>query len=114
MQKENQRIGPKGQDMNQHRIPNQLHASLYMKGNDMQEYKKTVVVTRDDNGNVCVWNKNASLKYGDGTWESNNNYKYIIHDEMMTPIEFNFKEQYGFTPRKGSRETIEIIVRRLK
>ncbi len=102
------------------RTPNQLHATLYMKGNDMKkEYKKTVVVTSDNSGKglVCVWTEIDLPLHKDscGIWltqDADGPTNRPWSQEDLTAKAF--KSIYGFTPRKGSKETIEIIVRRLK
>ena len=93
------------------RLFNQLHATLYMKGNEMKEYKKTVVVTRD----------RKAIAYRVFFWKSESCFSRDMdgdYDAVMANIGYheakNFKKLFGFLPRKGSKETIEIIVRRQK
>ena len=78
----------------------------------MKEYKKTLVVTRDktDSGYLCFWYpKDKILVANNGEWVTDS-----LTDPEIALGPIAFKKQFGYLPRKGSRETIEIIVRRLK
>ncbi len=80
----------------------------------MKEITKRFIVTRD--GPECSssehwvnrWRLDARLKKGKGSWYSVNSGRNI--DKMSIK---KFKEQFGFTPRMGSKGTVIMTIQYL-
>ena len=72
--------------------------------------KQTVIVTRDETesflSNCRVWPEGTELEKRNGEWEA------ILGCWIIEGSEFLIEELFGFTPRKGSKETITITVER--
>jgi len=64
---------------------------------------RKVIVTRDDDGYLAIWHCNAKpLKDKNGIW----NTRPAVN--CSTINSFKFKAIFGFMPRKGSIEMLEI------
>jgi len=75
--------------------------------------KHKIIVTRDTDGCCSIWRKTAKLKkYDTGTWDiprkSSVPRPDLICDELDPANNVNIRRLFGFTPRKGSKQTITI------
>lgn len=71
------------------------------------------VITRDEDGDIDFWPKNACLKkHSNGVWwqKKGINALVYVNDSCVK----NISTLLGFTPRRGSKQIVEITVKKLK
>ena len=72
--------------------------------------KHKIVVTRDTTkiADICIWKSKTKLVFSDKVWD----YGKGATSDNLIKEGFNkvdFKIYFGFLPRKGSKEIVEII-----
>lgn len=72
--------------------------------------RKLIIVARDKTGQISLWRYSTYVMESlhmdlCGMWESAANH-VAINEDIET---HTFKSLFGFTPRKGSKSTLEII-----
>lgn len=74
-----------------------------------------VVITKDDDGYTAIWPIEAleRLQTYDGDWDSDAHTR-IVQFEDFHSCSRGVCKLLGFTPRKSSKQVVDITVKRLK